>query len=117
MFVFPLLLHETASLKPFSNFLFIDAFRNTLLQTGEWYTKQIQDFAPCFALIHNIMKDFAMQDGAEDAFIPLCSWMHQPEVVRLCHQLLYSVQQDDINSHECLLIVTAAMERALGNVH
>lgn len=57
-----------------------------------------------------------MEDGAEDAFIPLCSWMHQAEVVQLCYQLLYSTQQDDINSHECLLIVTAAMERALGNV-
>jgi hypothetical protein len=88
-------------------------------RTRELFSQQIEDFAPWFALIHNIMNTLAREDGAKDEFTSLCSWMHQPEVIQLCHQLLYSPEHatsDDINSHECLLIVTATLERALGNV-
>ena len=66
------------------------------------------------------MNALAREVNSKGEFISVCSWMHQPEVMLLCHELLYLSPEhaaiDDINSYECLLIVTAAMERALGNV-
>lgn len=49
--------------------------------------------------------------------IGLCSWMHQPEVVSHCfHLLTREGEEDPLNSHECLLLITSILERALGNV-
>jgi hypothetical protein len=42
--------------------------------------------------------------------------MHQPQTVDLCFDLLTRKEEVALNSHECLLLTTAALERALGNV-
>ena len=53
--------------------------------------------------------------------VKLCDcWMHQPKIPSLCFKLLASRKEEKelhhLNSHECLLLITCALERSLGNV-
>lgn len=85
-------------------------------RNGDWYSQHIQDVAPFFFHAQMVMK--ATSEKELQNLIKLCDWMHQPQVVSLCFSLLTRKEEKELhlNSHECLLLITAALERALGNV-
>lgn len=84
-----------------------------------WYQQHIQNVAPYFAYAQAKMK--SLTDEELKKLTELCGWMHQPQLVSLCFQLLMTnrnANDEDnfLNSHECLLLISAGLERALGNV-
>lgn len=84
-------------------------------RNAEWYSQMIEDVAPYFANIKSKMK--VMPEKELKDLMKLCAWMQQPQIIELCFDLLTSKHEVAVNSHECLLLITAALERALGNVY
>lgn len=83
-------------------------------RSAEWYIQHIKDTEPFFANVKMKMK--VISEEELQGLIKLCAWMHQPQTVDLCFDLLTRKEEVALNSHECLLLTTAALERALGNV-
>lgn len=83
-------------------------------RSSDWYSKHITRVAPIFNHLHTKMK--AINEEELHNFLHLCSWMHQPHTIELCFNLLLEPENESLNSLECLLLVTSAIERALGNV-
>lgn len=85
-------------------------------RSENWYCQHIQNVAPLFGLIEEKIET-SFQEEIQ-SLIQLCAWMQQNEVVSLCFSLLQTrkFEKKAIKSHECLLLITAALERALGNV-
>lgn len=84
-------------------------------RSAEWYIQHIKDTGPFFANVKMKMK--VISEEELQGLIKHCAWMHQPQIVDLCFDLLTRKEEVALNSHECLLLITAALERALGNVH
>ncbi|KAI9560298.1 hypothetical protein GHT06_014313 [Daphnia sinensis] len=94
-----------------------DADENLLHPTqrpAEWYSQIIEDVAPFLENVRMIMK--VMPEEELKDLMKLCAWMHQPQIIDLCFDLMTRKDEVALNSHECLLLITAALERALGNL-
>lgn len=83
-------------------------------RNAEWYSQIIEDVAPFLANVR--MKIKAMPEEELKGLMKLCAWMHQPKIIHLCFDLLTRKDEVALNCHECLLLITAALERALGNL-
>jgi hypothetical protein len=83
-------------------------------RSAEWYIQHINETGPYFANVKMKMK--VISEEELQGLIKLCAWMHQPQIVDLCFHLLARKEEVALNCHECLLLITAALERALGNV-
>lgn len=69
--------------------------------------------APHLSAIHTEMKKLSDQQALD--MVKWCSWMHHPGTIQLCfHMALH--QTEELVWHECLLLLTASLERSLGNV-
>ncbi|XP_057365947.1 endoplasmic reticulum membrane-associated RNA degradation protein-like [Daphnia carinata] len=83
-------------------------------RNAEWYSQTIDDVAPYLENVRMKMK--VMPQEELKGLMKLCAWMHQPQIIYLCFDLLSREDEVALNSHECLLLITAALERALGNL-
>lgn len=84
-------------------------------RNAEWYSQIIEDVAPFLENVRMKMK--VMPEEELKGLMKLCAWMHQPKIIDLCFDLLTRKDEVALNCHECLLLITAALERALGNVY
>ena len=84
----------------------------------DWYRQKIHDITPLITYLSCKLEKSRHEDVEQ--LIAMCSWIHQQTTVETCFMLLLGPNTDQGNNYlyhyECLLLVTAMLERGLGNV-
>lgn len=88
-------------------------------RSSDWYSSKIHKASPFIAYFSKELCDihiFSSPDVKE--LTRLCFWLHQQSAVLSCFELLLqkNSEENNLSYHECLLLITAMLERGLGNV-
>ena len=86
------------------------------LRTERWYRHHTQLLTPFLLSTHTKM--FSYTEIEYKKMIELTRWMKQAYTLETCFNLWASYKKtlSQLNLHECVLLITAALERSLGNV-
>lgn len=84
---------------------------------ANWYNSHLCKAHSLIPYLTKMLEELSVEEVKE--LVNQCSWLHQQSTIQTCFDLLLqksTKEKDELNAHECLLLVTAMLERGLGNV-
>ncbi|XP_076464758.1 endoplasmic reticulum membrane-associated RNA degradation protein-like [Babylonia areolata] len=84
--------------------------------TAEYFQEAVQVLAPVFAQCQSCLRALSFEQ-IEATLMPRLQWTQSQKIFHDCLTLLREQQEDNARNILVLLLVTAVLERALGNVY